>query len=152
MPWAEWVRHARIHEKGTVPDSTAGTIAVPYFRLKEGETMATVSISGLPALSLLAGFVAAATVPVWMGAQVVGAERATIPRAAAALGLAVLGSFLAMFVVGSAVFVVAPIICVVVFKYLLDSSFLGAFILMVISASGLWLAGKLFGAGFSVAA
>ncbi|ALF89692.1 hypothetical protein [Ralstonia solanacearum] len=114
--------------------------------------MATVSISGLPALSLLAGFVAAATVPVWMGAQVVGAERATIPRAAAALGLAVLGSFLAMFVVGSAVFVVAPIICVVVFKYLLDSSFLGAFILMVISASGLWLAGKLFGAGFSVAA
>ncbi len=47
--------------------------------------MAAVSISGLPALSLLAGFVAAATVPVWMGAQVVGAERATILRSAVAL-------------------------------------------------------------------
>ncbi|WP_425219317.1 hypothetical protein ACPEAN_17905 (plasmid) [Ralstonia solanacearum] len=46
--------------------------------------MATVSISGLPALSLLAGFVAAATVPVWMGARVVGAERATILRSAVA--------------------------------------------------------------------
>ncbi len=99
----------------------------------------------------MAGFVAAATVPVWMGAQVVGAEKATILRSALALGLAVLGSFLAMFVVGSAVVIVAPIICVVVFKYLLDSSLLGAFMLTIISGTGLWLTGKLFGAGFSAA-
>lgn len=65
--------------------------------------MAVATISGLPALTLMAGFVAAATVPVWMGAQVVGAQSATILRSALALGLAVLGSFLAMFVVGSAV-------------------------------------------------
>ncbi|WP_247306646.1 hypothetical protein [Ralstonia pseudosolanacearum] len=114
--------------------------------------MASATISGLPALTLVAGFVAVATVPVWMGAQVAGAERATILRSVPALGLAVLGSFLAMFVVGSAVFVVAPIVCMVVFKYVLDSSFLGAFVLTVISATGLWLAGKLFGAGLAVAA
>ncbi|MHA6912210.1 hypothetical protein ACQUJO_03545 [Ralstonia pseudosolanacearum] len=114
--------------------------------------MAAATISGLPALTLMAGFVAVATVPVWMGAQVAGAERATILRSVLALGLAVLGSFLAMFVVGSVVFVVAPIVCMVVFKYVLDSSFLGAFVLTVISATGLWLAGKLFGAGLAVAA
>ncbi|MEF9415359.1 hypothetical protein ABXT21_11575 [Ralstonia sp. SM1864_UCD524_TZ4] len=114
--------------------------------------MAVATISGLPALTLMAGFVVAATVPVWMGAQVVGAQSATILRSTLALGLAVLGSFLAMFVVGSAVVVVAPIVCMVVFKYVLDSSFLGAFVLTVISATGLWLAGKLFGAGLSVAA
>lgn len=43
--------------------------------------------------------------------------------------------------------IVAPLVCMVVFKYVLDSSFLGAFFLVVISATGLWLAGKLFMSG-----
>lgn len=109
--------------------------------------MAAVQISGFPALVGAAGFVAVATVPVWFGAQAVGADRATLPRSALALVLALVACYASLFVAGSVAMIVAPLVCMVVFKYVLDSSFLGAFFLVVISATGLWLAGKLFMSG-----
>ena len=109
--------------------------------------MAAVQISGFPALVWAAGFVAVATVPVWFGAQAVGADRATLPRSALALVLALVACYASLFVAGSVAMIVAPLVCMAVFKYVLDSSFLGAFFLVVISATGLWLAGKLFMSG-----
>ncbi len=109
--------------------------------------MAAVQISGFPALVWAAGFVAVATVPVWFGAQAVGADRATLPRSALALVLALVACYVSLLVAGSVAMIVAPLVCMAVFKYVLDSSFLGAFFLVVISATGLWLAGKLFMSG-----
>ncbi|EPX99248.1 hypothetical protein C404_04635 [Ralstonia sp. AU12-08] len=93
-----------------------------------------------------------ATVPVWFGAQAVGADRATLPRSAVALVLALAVCYLSLAVTGPAAFVIAPLLCMAVFKYILDSSFLGAFLLLVVSATGLWLAGKLFMSGVTLSA
>ena len=110
--------------------------------------MATSHILGLPLGVWAAGFVAVATVPVWFGAQAVGAERATMPRSALALVLALIACYACVLVIGSPAVIVAPFVCMVLFKYILDSSFLGAFLLVVISATGLWLAGKILNSFF----
>ena len=99
---------------------------------------------GLTGLAWLVGIAAIGTAPIWFAAKVVGAEQATVVRSALAMLLTVVGTFVSLVIVGSAAFVLVPIICVVIFKYVLDTSFLGAFILMIIAWTASWAIGKLF--------
>jgi hypothetical protein len=103
------------------------------------------SLTGLPAFIFLVGFVVVFSTPVWLAARMVGARYPTLLRAAASLGVGVLGAFALAFLIGPWVFLFAPVIFLLAFKYILGTTLLGAVLLAVIAGLGYVAMGYLFG-------
>lgn len=109
-----------------------------------------ITISGLPALIMALAFVSIFTLPVWAAARVVGAGYPTFLRSAAALVIGVALSLLSIAAFGYWSLIVSPVAFLVTIRFILDTSFRGAFILTILAALGMAFVVKLFTAGFSV--
>lgn len=109
-----------------------------------------ITISGLPALTIAAAFVGLFTLPVWAAARLVGAGYPTFLRSAAALVVGVAASLLSIAVFGFWSLIAAPLALLLAIRFILDTSFRGAFILTILAAIGMALVIKLLAAGFSV--
>ncbi len=110
-----------------------------------------ITISGLPALTIALAFVSVFTLPVWAAARMVGAGYPTFLRSAAALVVGVALSLLSIAVFGFWSLIASPLAFLMAIRFILDTSFRGAFILTILAAIGMALVVKLFAAGFSVA-
>jgi hypothetical protein len=84
------------------------------------------SLTGLPALIFMVGFVVVFSAPVWLAARVIGAKYPTLLRAVASLAAGMLGSFLLAILTGPWVFILAPLGFLLSFKYILGTSLLGS--------------------------
>lgn len=91
------------------------------------------SLTGLPALIFLVGFVVVFSAPVWVAARVIGAEHPTLLRAIASLAAGMLGSFSLAMLTGPWVFLLAPLGFLLAFKYILGTSLLGSVLLALIA-------------------
>lgn len=114
-----------------------------------GNFLTDVTISGIPAIAWAIGFVVLGALPVSFAAKITGAGYATIPRAAFALVLGASGSLVAFFVGGPVGVLVAPIAFLLAFKFVLDTSLLGAVILGVLALAGYFAMAELLGGGIS---
>ena len=111
--------------------------------------MSTVSVTGLPAIAWFVGIVVVGSVPVWFAAKITGAGYATLPRAAISLLVGSIAAFLSLLVGGSWVVLLAPVSYWLSFKFILDTSLLGAFILCVLALAGYAAMAKLIGGGIA---
>ena len=111
--------------------------------------MVKFSVSGFPALAWAVGFIVLLAVPVWGAAHIVGASRPAFARATVALTISVVMSIAALFTTGGWSLLLVPIIFMCSFKYVLDTSFLGAFFLCLLSLAGLVAMQKALGGGIS---
>ena len=84
---------------------------------------------------LIAASLALSVVPVWFAAKVVGAGRTEFSQSAIALALPTVASIALLFLIGKGSLLVIPLLFWVSFKYVLSTSFFGAFFLAI-----LWLA------------
>lgn len=112
------------------------------------------NISGFPSLVLEIVFIILFTVPIWIGAKFVGAERATFLNSALALIIGVAAFFFAGAIGGAVVggwaFILAPLAMLLAFKYVLKTSFFGSVILAIVAAAGYFLLGHLISSGISI--
>jgi hypothetical protein len=94
-----------------------------------------ITISGLAALVIQIGFIVVFSTPIWLAARVVGADNPTLLRSAASL---LLGTFIAVvcLTVGPVGFLLIPLAYLLSFKFVLGTSFGGAFLLAVVAAAG----------------
>jgi len=92
-------------------------------------------------------------IPIWLAAKIVGAGRQELWRAALALVLATVLALAVMLVAiklgGLWGFLLMPVVVVVVFAKVLDLSYLGAFVLCILSAAIQVIVSKLFAAMFA---
>jgi hypothetical protein len=107
--------------------------------------VSTVTFTGLPALAWGLGFVILGSLPVWMAAKITGAGRATLPRAAAALLAGTLTAFVAVFATGPWGLVLAPLAYLLSFKFIMDTSLLGAVLLGILALAGYAAIDKVMG-------
>jgi len=108
------------------------------------------SLTGLPALIFLVGFVVVFSVPVWLAARLIGAKYPTLWRAVAALAAGMLVSFLLVVLAGPWSFLLAPVGFLLSFKYILGTSLLGSVLLailvgLVYAAVGYFIGGDITG-------
>jgi len=113
------------------------------------------SLTGLPALIFLVGFVVVFSAPVWFAARVIGAKHPTLLRAVASLTAGMLGSFLLAILTGPWVFLLAPLGFLLSFKYILGTSLLGSLLLAIIAglvyaAMGYFVGGGIPGGGSGI--
>jgi hypothetical protein len=94
------------------------------------------SLTGLPAVIFLVGFVVVFSTPVWLAARLIGARHPTLWRAAASLATGTLASFLLAILTGPWVFLLAPVGFLLSFKYILGTSFLGSVLLAIVAGLG----------------
>jgi len=94
------------------------------------------SLTGLPALIFLVGFVVVFSAPVWLAARLIGAKHPTLLRAVASLVAGNLGAFLLAILTGPWVFLLAPVGFLLSFKYILGTSFLGSVLLAILAGLG----------------
>lgn len=111
--------------------------------------MVKFSVTGLPALAWVIGFIVLLAVPIWGAAHIVGAGRPAFARATAALTISAVMSIAAFFTVGGWSLLLAPVIFMFSFKYVLDTSFMGAFFLCLLSLAGLVAMQKALGGSMS---
>ncbi len=111
--------------------------------------MTQVSAFGLPVIALQVGFILIAATPVWFGAKVTGAGRPTLIMSVLALLLGTAGSILGLIFGGVAALIIAPLAFLLSFKFVLDMSFGGAFLLCIITVAGYFLMAKFIGGGVS---
>ncbi len=109
--------------------------------------MSSVALSGLPAIVLQVGFVVVAALPVWFGAQVTGAAKPTLLRSALALIVGMVISVVGLMIGGLFGLLLMPVAFLLSFKFLLDMSFGGAFVLCIITVVGYVLMAKFIGGG-----
>jgi hypothetical protein len=108
------------------------------------------SMSGLPAIVVQVGFVVVFSAPVWLAAKLVGAERATLLRAALSLIVGVIGSIAAVAVGGGWALILAPIAFLLAFKLILGTSLFGAIGIAVITVAGYAAMIHFIGAAFTL--
>jgi hypothetical protein len=108
-----------------------------------------VTLTGLPAVAAFVGFVVVFSAPVWLAARLVGAERPTLWRAILSLASGTLGVFVAALFTGPLMFLLAPLVFLLYFKYILGTSFLGSVLLAVLAGLGYAALGYFSGGGFS---
>jgi len=107
-------------------------------------------LTGLPALIFFIGFVVVFAAPVWLAARVVRARHPTLLRSVAALVVGMTGTFVVTLLTGPLALLLAPIVFVLSFKYVLGTSVLGSVLLAIVAAAGYALMGHwLGGGGFS---
>lgn len=107
----------------------------------------SLSLTGLPAVVLFVGFVIVFATPVWLGARIVGADNPTLLRSIASLVVGMLGSAAAAAVTGGWALLLAPLVFLLSFKYVLGTSLLGSIVLAIVAALGYVAMGHLFGGG-----
>jgi len=91
------------------------------------------SLTGLPALIFLVGFVVVFSTPVWLAARIIGAKYPTLGRAVASLAAGMLASFLLALLFGPWGIFLAPVGFLLSFKYILGTSLLGSVLLAIVS-------------------
>jgi len=94
------------------------------------------TLTGLPALVFLVGFVVVFSMPVWMAARLIGARYPTLWRAVASLAAGMLASFLLVILAGPWGFLLAPVGFLLSFKFILGTSFLGSVLLAIVAGLG----------------
>jgi hypothetical protein len=109
--------------------------------------MSTVTVSGLPALAWQIGFVVIAIFPVWLAAKAIGASQATLLRCALAVIAGTILAAIALFAAGGLGLVLVPLAYLLAFKFILDSSFIGAIVLAVLALAGYAAMAHLIGGG-----
>jgi hypothetical protein len=107
----------------------------------------SLSLTGLPALIFLVGFVVVFSAPVWLAARIIGAKHPTLLRAVASLAAGMLGSFLLAVLIGPWVFLLAPLGFLLSFKYILGTSLLGSVLLAIVAGLGYAAMGYFIGGG-----
>lgn len=112
--------------------------------------MTSLTVSGLPALAWGIGFVVVGSIPVWFGAKITDATYPTLARSVLALFLGTIGSIAGFMIGGSLGIILAPISYLLSFKFVLGTSFTGAFLLGILSLFGYFLMAKFIGGSFSV--
>jgi len=105
------------------------------------------SLTGLPALIFLVGFVVVFSTPVWLAARLIGAKHATLWRAVASLSAGMLGAFLLALLTGPWAFLLAPVGFLLSFKYILGTSLLGSVLLAMLAGLGYAAMGYFIGGG-----
>jgi hypothetical protein len=108
------------------------------------------SISGLPAIAVAAGFIVIFSLPVWLASRVVGAEHPTLIRSGVSLVVGAVGSAISVAVGGGAALLLAPVSFLLAFKFVLGTSFMGAVVLAVLSLAGYAAIAHFFGGGLHV--
>ena len=108
------------------------------------------SISGLPAIAIAVGFVVVFSVPVWLAAKVVGADRPTLLRSFLALLMGIIGTAVSAAASGAFAIVLAPLSFLLSLKFVLGTSFLGAIFLAILAAAGYAAMVHFIGGGLSV--
>jgi hypothetical protein len=112
--------------------------------------MTSLTVSGLPALAWGIGFVILGSVPVWFGAKITDATNPTLARSVLALLLGTIGSIAGFMIGGALGIILAPVSYLLSFKFILGTSFAGAFLLGILSLFGYFLMAKFIGGGFSM--
>jgi hypothetical protein len=107
--------------------------------------MSTVTFTGLPAMAWALGFVILGSLPVWLAAKVTGAGQATLLRAAAALLAGTVVAFVALMATGPWAMILAPLGYLLSFKFIMDTSFLGAVLLGILALAGYAAMDKVMG-------
>lgn len=97
-------------------------------------------------LPLIALALALSVLPVWFAAKVVGAGRQEFLRVAAALVLAIVLAGMVLGVAGGWGLLLAPLVVVVTLSRMLETSYLGAFVLCVLALAFQVAISKVFGA------
>ena len=108
------------------------------------------TFSGFPAFAISLGVILVFSVPVWLGARIVGADHPTYLRSVSALVLGFVGSFLSFAIAGAFGFLLAPLAFLAAFKTVLGTSILGTLVLSILVMLGYALLAKLIGHGFEV--
>ena len=107
----------------------------------------SLALTGLPALIFFVGFVVVFAAPVWLAARVVRARHPTLLRAVAALAAGMTGTFVVALFAGPWALLLAPIVFVLSFKYVLGTSVLGSVLLAIVAAAGYAAMGWWLGGG-----
>jgi len=105
------------------------------------------SLTGLPAIVLIVGFVVVFSAPVWLAARLVRARHPTLLRAIGSLIVGTVGLFLIALFTGPLVFLLAPLSFLLSFKYILGTSILGSLALAILAALGYAAIGYFIGSG-----
>ena len=108
------------------------------------------NVSGLPAIIIQAGFIVVFSAPVWLAARMVGAANPTLIRSALSLIVGVAGSVASAALAGGFAFLLAPLVFLLAFKYVLGTSTLGSIGIAVITVAGYAAMVHFIGAGFTV--
>ena len=96
-------------------------------------------------LPMLAASYAISVLPLWLAAQVVGAGNKGFLRSALTLGVTIAVAVALIFSVGFHSLYLIPLTTWAIFKRMLDTSYLGAFVLAVLWLSFNAIMGKFFG-------
>jgi hypothetical protein len=107
------------------------------------------TVSGLPALIVQVGFIVVFSAPIWLGARLIGAQHPTLIRSALALVVGGIGTALTVSVLGPVGLLLAPIVFLLAFKWVLGTSFLGSIGLAIIALAGYAAMVHLIGAVFT---
>lgn len=110
------------------------------------------SISGLPAVIVQLGFILLLSAPVWVAAKMVGARHPTLLRAALSLVVGGLGVLASVAFGGAFALLIAPVVFLLSFKYVLGTSVVGSIGLAVIAVVVYALMVHFIGAAFDVPA
>ncbi|HCU52917.1 MAG TPA: hypothetical protein DIC36_01070 [Gammaproteobacteria bacterium] len=102
------------------------------------------SLTGLPALIFLIGFVVVFAAPVWLAARLTGAKHPTLMRAVGALVVGMVVWFLLVVLIGPWGILLAPVGYLMSFKYILGTSFMGSVLLAIVAGLGYVALGYLF--------
>lgn len=94
------------------------------------------TLTGLPALIFLVGFVVVFSTPVWLAARLIGARHPTLMRAVVSLAAGTLASLLLAILAGPWGFLLAPLGYLLSFKFILGTSFLGSVMLAIVAGLG----------------
>jgi hypothetical protein len=108
------------------------------------------SMSGLPAIVIQVGFIVVFSTPVWLAARMVGAANPTLIRSALSLIVGVIGSVASAAIGGGFALLLAPLVFLLAFKYILGTSLLGSLGIAIITVAGYAAMLHFIGAAFTV--
>lgn len=103
-----------------------------------------ISLTGLPALLFMVGFVGVFSTPVWLAARLIRAKHPTLLRSIVSLALGMPISLLLAVLTGSWGFLLAPLGYLLSFKLILGTTFMRAVVLAILAGIGYMAIGYLF--------
>lgn len=124
-------------------------MALKHIEMPGEAHMVKFSVTGFPALAWAVGFIVLLAVPIWGAAHVVGAGRPAFARATLALAISAVLSVASLIAFGGWALLLVPVIFMTAFKFVLDTSFMGAFFLCLLSLAGLVAMQKALGGDVS---
>ena len=107
-------------------------------------------ISGLPALIVQVGFIVVFATPVWLAARIVGAAHPTLFRSILSLLVGTIGAVVSLALGGGYALLLAPLVFLLAFRFILGTSMLGAIGLALIALAGYAAMVHFIGSGFAV--